>query len=236
MKKAKLDIVLPCYNPQQGWVQQIVQAYISLSLKLEGTNIGLYIVNDGSSKGDVDAAVSQISEHVPNLVYLTYHPNQGKGNALRVGVAATQASIVIYTDIDFPYQEESLLAVYNQLLANAGDVVIGVRPMSYYEKVPPARRAISKVLRFFIKLFIRIPTTDTQAGIKGFNDRGKAVFLQTTIKRYLFDMEFIYLSARKKLKIYCQPVHLREGVIFSHMNWRVLLTEGFNFLRILFLR
>jgi glycosyltransferase involved in cell wall biosynthesis len=236
MKRADLDIVLPCYNPQKGWVEQIITAYASLSKQLSDIHIGLYIVNDGSTNQQVEADIGLIKEQIPGLEYLTYRPNQGKGNALRTGVAKTTASIVIYTDIDFPYQEESLLAVYNQLLADAGDVVIGVRPISYYEKVPPARRVISKVLRFFIKRFIRIPTTDTQAGLKGFNERGKAVFLRTTIKRYLFDMEFIYLSARQKLKIYCQPVHLRDGVIFSHMNWRVLAEEGFNFLRILFLR
>jgi glycosyltransferase involved in cell wall biosynthesis len=236
MKLLDLDIVLPCYNPQKGWVEQIITAYASLSKQLGDIHIGLYIVNDGSTNQNVDADIALIKQQIPGLVYIPYKPNQGKGNGLRTGVAQTTAPLVIYTDIDFPYQEGSILAVYNQLLIKGGDVVIGVRPMSYYEKVPPARRVISKVLRFFIKLFIRIPTTDTQAGIKGFNERGKAVFLQTTIKRYLFDMEFIYLSERQKLKIYCQPVHLREGVIFSHMNWRVLAIEGFNFLRILFLR
>jgi glycosyltransferase involved in cell wall biosynthesis len=236
MKKVDFDIVLPCYNPQKGWVEQIITAYASIKQQLNEIQIGLYIVNDGSTSQHVDADIEVIRQQIPSLVYLPYQPNQGKGNALRVGVAKTTAPFVIYTDIDFPYLETSLLDVYRQLVAGTHDVVIGVRPMSYYDKVPPARRAISKVLRFFIKLFMRIPTTDTQAGIKGFNEKGKAVFLQTTIKRYLFDMEFIYLSARQKLKIYCQPVHLREGVIFSHMNWRVLATEGLNFLRILFLR
>jgi hypothetical protein len=67
-------------------------------------------------------------------------------------------------------------------------------------------------------------------GLKGFNNKGKAAFLSTTIDRYLFDLEFVFLAARMKLNIAKVPVNLRDGVVLSKLNVRILATEGLNFL------
>jgi hypothetical protein len=71
--------------------------------------------------------------------------------------------------------------------------------------------------------------------LKGFNQRGKEIFMQTSINRYLFDLEFVFLSARKKAIIKTIEVQLRPEVTLSTMNWKILLQEGGNFLKI-FLR
>ena len=144
------------------------------------------------------------------------------------------ADIVIYTDIDFPYELESMLSIINALIESENDIVVGVRPDSYYNKVPWTRQVISKTLRFFIRFFIRIKITDTQCGIKGFNKLGRAVFLQTTIDRYLFDLEFIFLASQKKeLRLKPVEVHLKPNILFRAMDYRILLTEGKNFLKVL---
>jgi hypothetical protein len=76
--------------------------------------------------------------------------------------------------------------------------------------------------------------TDTQCGIKGFNKLGRAVFLQTTIDRYLFDLEFIFLASQKKeLRLKPVEVHLKPNILFRAMDYRILLTEGKNFFKVL---
>ena len=111
-------------------------------------------------------------------------------------------------------------------------VAIGIRSEEYYTHLPKARVRISKLLRWFIKKFLRIPTDDTQCGLKGFNKKGKEVFLQTTINRYLFDLEFIFLAARNNLSIQTVEVQLRPEVTLSKMNWKILIQEFGNFLKI----
>jgi hypothetical protein len=64
------------------------------------------------------------------------------------------------------------------------------------------------------------------------NRAGKEVFMQTTINRYLFDLEFVFLSARKKLAIKTVEVQLRPEVVLSRMNFTVLSQEFGNFLKI----
>lgn len=140
--------------------------------------------------------------------------------------------MIIYTDIDFPYTHESFLKIYNALKNENADVAIGIRGEGYYHYLPKARVRISKLFRWFIKKFLHIPTDDTQCGLKGFNQKGKEIFLQTTINRYLFDLEFIFLSARKKLSIKTVEVELRPDIVLSKMNWKILTQEFGNFLKI----
>jgi glycosyltransferase involved in cell wall biosynthesis len=231
-----LDIVLPCYNPAPGWTGRVIQAWQQLQASLPQAPRHLILINDGSSKGIGAADLADLEAAIPQLVYLPSTPNRGKGFALRIGVAASDADLLIYTDIDFPYTEASLVEVAAALYADAADVVPGVRPDTYYDGVPADRRRISRLLRWMLKHVLRLHITDTQCGLKGFNRKGRAVFLETTIDRFLFDLEFIFLaSQRQDIRLQAVPAILKPGIQFSHVSLRILLREGLNFLRV-FLR
>lgn len=221
--------MLPCYNPPKGWKENIVANYTAI--KATQDLVELIIVNDGSTTVDVAGATAFFNRH-EGIVFRSYTTNMGKGYALREGVKLAQGALIVYTDIDFPYTHESFNAILLALQQNA-DVAIGIRGAEYYTHLPKLRVYISKFLRFLIRTMLRIPTDDTQCGLKGFNQKGKEVFLQTTINRYLFDLEFVFLSARNKLNIKTVEVELREGILLSTMRMGVLLQEGGNFLSVL---
>ena len=125
-----------------------------------------------------------------------------------------------------------MATVYRALIADA-DVVLGHRGEDYYNRVPPARRAISKTFRWVLRHVMRFPISDTQCGLKGFGDRGRALFLDTSIDRFLFDMEFVMLVSRNKdLRVALVDARLNDGVRFSRMNYRILLREAVNFLKV----
>jgi len=229
-----LDLVLPCYNPIPGWEDTIIQSYKILKDRIQGTDISFYIVNDGSSRAIGDVQLAKLKSAIPSFHYLAYPVNKGKGYALRYGVKETRNEICIYTDIDFPFTEESLLSVYFSLCKEEADIVVGNRDKAYYEKVPRVRIIISKILRFFIRFFLGMKISDTQCGLKGFNEKGKQLFLRTTIDRYLFDLEFVHLASNtKNIRIIPMPVKLKDGVVFSRMNMKVLMTEASGFIKIL---
>lgn len=230
MSTYTLTIVLPCYNPSQGWESNVLEEYRLLKATLPLEHIQLIIMNDGSSVNVSEESISLFATE--GVVFIQRDVNYGKGFTLREGVQQALADKIIYTDIDFPYTHNSFLAVYNAL--KQADVAIGVRSEAYYANMPKARVYISKTLRFFIRKFLSIPTDDTQCGLKGFNIKGKDVFLQTKINRYLFDLEFVFLSARTQLSIAQVPVELKSGIVLSKMRGFILLGEGMNFLRILF--
>src|SRR5699024_8895236 len=114
-------------------------------------------------------------------------------------------------------------------------VVIGIKNRAYYKQVPPARIFMSKVLRKLIGILFNIPITDTQCGLKGFNKKGKSVFMKTEVDRYLCDLEFVYLCFREKpaLMIDKREIALRPEVEFSDMNIMTLFKEVVNLFSIL---
>lgn len=228
-----LDIVLPCYNPQKGWVNSVIENLHHLGDVLAPYQWKLIVVNDGSTNGNVANEKKQLQETLPHVSLIEYHENKGKGFALRHGISTSTADKIIYTDIDFPYAHESFAAVVQAL--TQADVVLSKRNESYYQNVPPARKLISKVLKSIIKTVMRFDFTDTQAGLKGFDQKIKTHFLSTTSNRYLFDLEFVKKITRDHtVKRSVITVQLKEGVVFSKMPIKLLLGESFSLLKILF--
>lgn len=226
-------IVLPCYNPPENWASNVIEQYSLLSANIN-TPLSVVVVNDGSSAGVHTEDIERLKCEIPHFKYITYTDNKGKGYALRKGVEACNTDIVIYTDVDFPYTIKSILKVYKELLSDKYDLAIGIKNESYYSHVPATRRIISKWLRSMIKMLVNIPVSDTQCGLKGFNDKGKALFLNTTINRYLFDLEFIKSAYKKGLRCKSIEIELKDHISFTHMNYKVLVPEMINFMKISF--
>lgn len=222
---------MPCYNPQPGWAGRIVRNYRDVCRQLN-TTVDLVLVNDGSAHGIAQEDIATIQDAITHFTYVSYDTNKGKGYALRKGIEGVNTDIIIYTDVDFPYTTQSLLNIYHTLIDNTADLAVGIKDDEYYTKVPPARKHISRILRKMTGFFLRLPVTDTQCGLKGFQLQAKNTFLQTSIDRYLFDLEFIRSAFRKKMSVKTVQVKLKDDITFSKMNYTVLLPEIFNFMLI----
>lgn len=226
----RLDIILPCFNPPPGWAEALPAMIQEIAAALGArVSLRLILVNDGSRQGVSEADLSLLRQAFPDMQYITYEQNCGKGHALREGAKVATGDFQIYTDIDLPYQTESVVQVYEALRAGA-DVAAGVRDHAYYTHVPTLRRWISKSLRWMLKTFLRTQINDTQCGLKGFNARGRDVFLRTRIERFLFDMEFIVLASNEKgIRLAPVPVTLKPGITFSKARLGILFKESLNF-------
>jgi glycosyltransferase involved in cell wall biosynthesis len=228
------SLVLPCYNPPPGWELIVDAAYHSFCEKADGA-VELVVVMDGAASKETNEGLAFLEQHIPGIKVVRYEENRGKGYALRQGVAVASGEIIIYTDIDMPYTMESLYTVYDGLRKNEYDVGVGVKNEQYYAQVPFVRRVISRFLRMLIRLFLSLPITDTQCGLKGFRRPVATLFQQTTIDRYLFDLEFVRNCFKgKKLRVKAIPITLKENVRFRKMDYRILLPEMLNFVKLLF--
>ncbi len=227
-----VDIVLPCYNPNDTWPSELLSfdAFIK-----DHCTVNYIVVNDGSPGNKLPEQIIGLQQKNISVTYISYQKNQGKGYALRQGVLASRNEYVVYTDIDFPFTSQSISDLIHSLLGGGYDVVAGYRNEGYYEKKMSAfRKLLSKAFRYFIKKILKMTITDTQCGLKGFNKKGKEKFLATKINRYLFDFEFIYLSGKDKtLRINPVQVQLKENVIFSKMRLKIIAQESFNLLSVL---
>jgi len=194
------------------------------------------LVNDGSHNVvSILQQVDFIKENGILIDYIGYDKNMGKGYALRYGVMASKSKYTLYTDIDFPFTNESMLSVIRFLIDETCDVALGYRAENYYKDTMSFyRKVLSRTFRWFIKNILKMSITDTQCGLKGFNEKGKKKFLATSINRYLFDFEFIYTTGKDK-SVNMKPVEvkLKDGIAFSKMRIKILIQEIFNLLRVL---
>ena len=198
----------------------------------------MYLVNDGSKSGIRSADIRLLSEKIAGFTYIDSSVNQGKGGALRDAVRLTTGKWVIYTDADYPYLIENAVEMFRLLSSDAADVVVGVRDEQYYDQLPIGRKIFSLSLKVMNYLFFpQLKVKDTQSGLKGFNQKGKEVFLKTKISAFLFDMEFLVLASKNPtIRIHWIYVQAREGIVFSTMRAKTIMTELVNFASILFSR
>lgn len=229
-----VSLVLPCYNPPKDWEQNVCSSY-RVFCGRTGEDAELVVVLDGAGSTVANEALTFLSQNISHLKVVQYEENRGKGYALRKGVEVVTGDIIIYTDVDFPYTMDSMCAIYDGLNNNEFDVGVGVKNDAYYAHVPYVRKVISRFLRLLIRVFLSMPVTDTQCGLKGFRSPVASLFLKTTIDRYLFDLEFIRNCFKaKEFRVQAVKVALNENVRFRRMDYRILLPEMINFIRLLF--
>ncbi len=229
----RLHVIVPCYNPPEGWEAALAERFRGFQQAVGDLtdSAKLVVVNDGSPRNATALNFKRLVELLPEVKVVSYPENRGKGYALRQGVIAVESDFYIVTDADFPYTFESMRRV-TETLRDIGGIAAGNRDAGYYAHVPGFRRWLSKTLRWMLRHVLRQPIADSQCGLKGFDATGRTVFLKTTIDRFLFDLEFLML-ANGRVHITPVPVELREGVVFSQVGWKILATEGLNFLKLL---
>lgn len=194
------------------------------------------VVNDGSKVGFDEAVVERLMTEVAGAKLIEYPKNKGKGFAVRAGVQSSDAELQIYTDVDVPYEEDSLVRFYELLAAGEADVVVASRGESYYESLSGFRRILSKSLRWLNGLLFGLKIKDTQGGLKGFNATGREVFLKTRVDRYLFDLEFVQQASKQGLRMMAIEVELKPDIVLPSPSPMVLLKELHNFIRLLMRR
>ncbi len=223
--------VIPAFNPPDDWQERLAQELAALDKNL---NVEVVVVDDASEK---PVEVERLQKLLPKArVRLTrFAKNRGKGAAVRAGLALFDpADYYFYTDSDFPYRPQDAAAMMRALDAGA-DVAPGMRDDSYFANIPPMRKRISRMLSAMIRTLVRIPFTDTQCGLKGFNEKGRELLFKTRVERFLFDVEFIYLAYHTPgVKVVPVPVTLRSGITVSGVGAGLLLREIGNFFQILY--
>ena len=221
------------YNPLENWGNDVVRQFNEFCMKLPAhINPNLIMVNDGSDFSLEDDA-QIVLDNIKGSKWISYDQNQGKGYALREGVKKSNADFIMYTDYDFPYTYGSMISMVEKLLVDGTDAVVGNRDNSYYNHISSRRKRISQYLRSVNRVLFRLPTDDTQCGLKAFKASKKDLFLSTKTNRYLIDVEFLKKLARSNSKVDIQLVKLRDNVVLSKISNLRLLKELYNYIVIM---
>ena len=118
----KLSIIIPCYNELNT-----IDAVINAVNASPYPNKEIIIVDDCSNDGTRDKLKNEI-ENSGRVHTVLYHAlNQGKGAALRNGIAVASGELVIIQDADMEYDPNEYPRLVEPILSNRADVVFGSR-------------------------------------------------------------------------------------------------------------
>jgi glycosyltransferase involved in cell wall biosynthesis len=147
--------------------------------------------------------VSGLSLTVPSLRAFRHDVNQGKGAALRTGIAHATAPIVIIQDADFEYDPTEYPILLKPIMEDRADVVFGSRFIgSEAHRVLYFWHSVgNSFLTLLSNMFTNLNLTDMETCYKMFR---REVIQGIKIKenRFGFEPEIVAKVARLNLRIY----------------------------------
>ena len=185
-----VSLVVPAYNEARrlpgtlaGWRE---------FLETQPYTWQLVVVDDGST----DQTTSVADQAGATVIQL--RPNQGKGAAVRAGVLRAAGNVIAYVDADMNVAPANLAEAL-RLIGRGADVVVGRRDLSEYAAAEGSARLLAGGLVQLTRRVVVIwQIRDTQCGFKVLRrEVAHAVFRQTRINSFAFDIEVLFLAVEK---------------------------------------
>ena len=220
-----LAIVLPAYNEADRIGPALDELFGYLRRRGEEARDGslgaarlpdaieVLVVDDGST--DATASIvearpesSGSTAGVASLRVLRV-PHGGKGAAVRAGMLAASADLIVFADADMATPPDQLPLLVAALADH--DVALGSRIQpdgsDMRTSQPRYRRALGRVFHALASAWAAGPVQDTQCGFKGFTlEAAHDLFGAQQIRSIVFDVELIYLARRRGYRLAVVPV------------------------------
>lgn len=247
---SSLAIILPAYNEEARLGPALDELFGYLRAAPEGTLpelVRVLVVDDGSTD-DTAALVRARPEFqgdggrpvrpdCPSLGLLTV-PHGGKGSAVRAGMLAADADVLVFTDADMATPPDQLPRLVAAL--ETADVALGSRiepdGSDMRATQPRFRRMVGRLFRLAAQ-WVTGPVMDTQCGFKGFRGAvARDLFSRLRITSIVFDVDLIFLARRRAYRIAIVPVIWadRRGSRL-HARPRLALRVAWDLIRIQFI-
>lgn len=225
----KISLIIPCYNEEAN-IQKGVLDKIGNYTARDDRFSEVLIVDDGSVDSSKRVIKNKYLKIFPKF-RLIENSHQGKAFAVLTGITKSKGDYVMFSDIDLatPIDEAQKLV---SKIKDGGKVIIGSRS-SERQGAPILRKVMAKGFILIRNILIGLKgIKDTQCGFKLF-ERKSAIRIIDKLQVFHnqrkaqgssvsagFDLEFIFLAQKLKLKIIEVPV-----------IWRHVETKNVNFVK-----
>lgn len=193
-----LTVLIPVYNEEKT-VEKIIQRVLQTGLAEE-----ILVVDDGSTDGTRDI-LSRLDGQGPVRVYL-HERNQGKGAAVRTGIAHASSDLIIIQDADLEYDPRDYPVLLKPIEEGLADVVYGSRflggprrPILFWNMLA------NKILTLVTNVLYNNILTDMETGYKLFR-REVVQNMPLRAHGFEFEPEFTAKILKRKVRIYEVPI------------------------------
>jgi glycosyltransferase involved in cell wall biosynthesis len=194
----KLSVIIPVYNEVES-IQEIIKRVKSTKLAWE-----ILVIDDCSIDGTRD--VLQQMDGKGKLRVLLHERNQGKGAAVRTGLAAALGDVLLIQDADLEYDPRDYPTLLKPLEEGIADVVYGSRFLGGPRRVAMFWHMIAnKLLTLMTNLLYNTILSDMETGYKVFRSEvieGMPLHAQ----RFDFEPEFTAKVLKRNYRIFEVPI------------------------------
>lgn len=235
--KNNLIVVIPAYEPPEGFIDYAKE--VSQKVKT------LIVVNDGSNQ-DFDNVFDEIASF-PNVEYIKYAKNQGKGYALKQAFKFCierygEKDVIVTADCDGQHKIKDIFNVFRVTTEHPDALVLGSRDFNQ-ANVPARSKAGNTSIRRIFSFFYGVKLYDAQTGLRGITVATASRFLDVKGNRFEYEMAMLIYAKKHNISMLETPIdtvypenpkdhisHFKTikdsllvlGVVLSNLEWYLL--------------
>jgi len=211
-----LSIIVPIYNEVRT-SRAVIDRLLAIDLPLPRE---LIVVDDGSNDGTRDVLADAVRAGAPLTVILA-EVNQGKGSAIRRGLAAARGTIIAIQDADLELDPIQLGSLVQPILDGEADVVYGSRFLAGRPPGPWISVAANRGLTWLTNILFGGQLTDMETCYK-IMAAPVARSLELESNRFDIEPEITAKLLRQRRRIVERPVTFdpRNRASGKKIGWR----------------
>jgi glycosyltransferase involved in cell wall biosynthesis len=209
-----LSVIVPVYN-ERVTVAEVIRRIRAVEVPVD---VEVIVVDDGSSDG-TDKVLSALGDSTVRI--LRHDVNQGKGAAIRTGMASARGDLLLIQDADLEYDPEDWPSLLNPILRGKASVVYGSRFTGQRKNMMPLHWMGNRFLSLVTNILYSSTMSDMETCYKLFDRR---VLEGITIEsdKFDFEPEITAKVLRRGYRIYEVPISYagREISEGKKITWR----------------
>lgn len=211
----QLSVIVPIYN-ERPTVRELLTRVLATPMSKE-----ILVVDDCSTDGSIEI-VEAIAEKNPAIRIIRQERNQGKGAAVRRGIAEARGEIVLIQDADLEYDPRDYAKLIQPILDGDADAVFGSRFEGHPRRVMMYWHTVgNRFLTWLSNVTTNLNLTDMETGYKAFR-REIIQSINLKSERFGFEPEVTAKIARRGYRVYEVPIsyHGRDYWEGKKINWK----------------